>query len=148
MNIFINDSDYQHFYKLIIKNLECEKFKWIKIISYCFLPNHFHFVINMTNRGIEDPNIISNFFWSIQNSYTKYFNKVYERKWQLYEWRFQANIIETEEYYHKCISYVALNPVKHNIVENIDDYKWSSYNQINKKMLEKYKNIELKVLEL
>ena len=147
MNIFLHENDYKYFYKLIIKNISNDKFKNIKIVSFSFLPNHFHFIINITDINIVDPNIISDFFACIQNSYTRYFNKKYERKWQLYEWRFQSKIIQSEKYYHQCISYVALNPLKHWIVDNIDDYKWTSYHQLDKELLNKYKSIELHEFE-
>lgn len=140
MIIFKNEKDFEKFYKIIVKNLE--KYKTIKIISYSFLPNHFHFIVN--NTGTE----LSDFFWNICNSYAKYFNTKYERKWSLFEWRFQAKIIVNEEYLLKCLSYVNFNPMKHEIVKNINDYKWTSYNQFtNKETLEKYKGLILDELE-
>jgi len=62
MNIFKKEEDYKHFYKLLIKNLQLEKFKALKIVSYCLLPNHYHIVINVTDTGIKNPNFISKFF--------------------------------------------------------------------------------------
>jgi len=47
----------------------------------------------------------------------------------------------------QCLAYISFNPVKHQIVDNIDDYKWTSYHQINKKRLEKYKDYILEELE-
>ena len=47
------------------------------------------------------------------------------------------------------MSYVSFNAVKHEIVENINDYKWTSYHQLSKNQkVMKYRNLELRELEL
>jgi len=46
------------------------------------------------------------------------------------------------------MSYVCFNPLKHKIVDNIDDYPWTSYHQLNKTdKVNKYKDLELDDLE-
>ena len=132
---------FERFYKLIIKYLKDENFKEIKILSYCFLPNHFHMIID--NPGVE----ISKFIWNIQNAYWKYFNLKNERKWPVFEWRFKAKIIDNDEYLEQCLAYVNFNALKHKIVDNIDNYKWTSYHQIDKEKIEKYKDLVLEELE-
>lgn len=139
--IFKNDADFERFYKIIIKYSNLEKYKDIKIFSYSFMPNHFHFVIS--NPGAE----LSSFIWNIQNSYAKYFNLKNNRKWQLFEWRFKAKLIKDDDYLEKCLAYVNFNPIKHKIVDNIDNYKWTSYHQIDKSKIEKYKDLILDELE-
>jgi hypothetical protein len=57
-------------------------------------------------------------------------------------------MISSQAYLEQCLAYVIFNPLKHEIVNNIDDYKWSSYHQINKSQLEKYKDLQLDELEL
>ncbi len=139
--IFKNDADFERFYKTIIKYSQCEKYKNIKVFSYSFMPNHFHFII------FTPWDELSSFLWDIQNSYAKYFNLKYSRKGQLFEWRFKAKLIQDEEYLAKCIAYVNFNPLKHQIVDNIDNYKWTSYHQIEKTKIEKYKDLLLDELE-
>lgn len=39
------------------------------------------------------------------------------------------------------------NPLKHNIVDDINNYKWTSYHQINKEKIDKYKDLILDELE-
>jgi hypothetical protein len=57
-------------------------------------------------------------------------------------------MIQDEEYLAKCIAYVNFNPLKHQIVDNIDNYKWTSYHQIDNINIEKYKDLLLEELEL
>ncbi|MBW7954698.1 transposase [Candidatus Gracilibacteria bacterium] len=139
--IFKNDADFERFYKIIIKYSNLEKYKDIKIFSYSFMPNHFHFVIS--NPGAE----LSSFIGNIQNSYAKYFNLKNNRKGQLFEGRFKAKLIKDDDYLEKCLAYVNFNPIKHKIVDNIDNYKWTSYHQIDKSKIEKYKDLILDELE-
>jgi len=127
MIIFKSEIDFERFYKLLIKYSNDEKYRYIKILSYSFLPNHFHFVIS--NPGVE----LSNFMWVLQNAYSKYFNIKYDRRWQLFEGRFKAKLINNQDYLYKCIHYVNFNPLKHKIVSNIKDYKYTSYHQLTKK---------------
>jgi len=47
----------------------------------------------------------------------------------------------------KCLAYVNFNALKHGIVDNINNYKWTSYHQINKKEIEQYKDLFLDELE-
>jgi len=66
----------------------------------------------------------------------------------VFEWRFKAKIIDNDDYLSKCIAYVSFNPLKHEIVDNIDNYKWTSYHQVDKKKIEKYKDLVLDELEM
>jgi len=124
MNIFKNRADFQRFYEIFLHNLKQDTFSEIKIISYSFLPNHFHFVI--FNPGVE----LSLFMWRLQNAYAKYFNLKYDRKWTLFEGRFRAKLIADDKYLYQAMAYVNFNALKHGIVKDIMDYPWTSYHQI------------------
>ena len=98
---------------------------------------------------------ISDFIRKISQSYAMYFKSKYSTlspdskqiKWPVFEWRFKAKILQTEEYLYQCLVYVSMNPVKHNIVDNIEDYKRTSYDKKNKNKINKYWDIELQELE-
>ncbi len=68
-------------------------------------------------------------------------------KLPFFEWRFKAKYIETDEYLEQCLAYINFNPLKHNIVENISDYKWTSYHQLDSNKINKYKDLILSELE-
>ncbi len=143
--IFRNDNDFKRFYKTIIKYNKI--YEGIKILSYSFIPNHFHFIITSIKSGLE----ISDFMRKIQQSYAMYFrlssSPDLRKRWPVFEWRFKTKIIDNDEYLEQCIAYVNFNPLKHKIVDNIDNYKWTSYHKIEKKQISKYKDIILKELE-
>ena len=144
--IFKSDEDFSRFYKYIVKNQKDYSNK-IKIVSYCFIPNHFHFIFQVKETGL----FLSDFMRKIQVSYAMYFKRKYEtglRGIPVFEWRFKAKLIDSDEYLEQCIAYVNFNPLKHEIVDNIDNYKWTSYHQFNKEKLEKYKDLFLGELEI
>jgi REP element-mobilizing transposase RayT len=142
--IFRNSYDFKQFYKYIIKNQKDYSNK-IKIVSYCFLPNHFHFIFENKETGF----FLSDFMRKIQVSYAMYFKRKYgtDSRIPVFEWRFKAKIIENSDYLNKCLAYVNFNPLKHNIVDNIDNYEWTSYHQVNKEQIVKYKDLVLTELE-
>ena len=110
------------------------------------MPNHFHLIVHNLETGLT----LSDFMRKLQVSYAMYFKKNYETglKTPVFEWRFKAKLIKDEKYLAQCIAYVNYNPLKHAIVDNIDNYKWTSYHQIDKKKIEKYSDMILDELEI
>lgn len=96
----------------------------IDMLCYCLMPNHFHLLIKQTqNSGI------STFLSQLTNSYTKYFNAKYKRSGPLFQGTFKAVRIETNEQLIHVSRYIHINPVVARIVRNLEDYKWSSYQE-------------------
>jgi len=126
--IFLNKDDYIRFLSTILRYQE--EFRTIKMYSYCLLPNHYHFLLK--DISIKWKSVIPDFMRKLQNSYAKYFNIKYWTKWQLFEWRYKSNLIDNENYFLSCISYINANSLKHNIVSNINDWPYSSYNYFTK----------------
>ena len=95
----------------------------IKIISYVFMPNHFHFLL----KQISD-NGISIFLSKFSNSYTKYFNTKHKRFGPIFQGVFKSVHIETDEQLIHLSRYIHLNPLVSYIVKEKDflSYPWSS----------------------
>ncbi len=45
-------------------------------------------------------------------------------------------MISSQEYLEKCIAYVNFNPIKHEIVKDIELYPWTSYHQLTQEQKE------------
>ena len=101
--------------------------KLIKLINYCLMPNHFHFLLQQTYDGG-----ISKFLANLQNSYTKYFNVKQSRIGSLFLDQFKAIRIETEEQLIHVSRYIHLNPYTGFVVKNLEElekYPWFSFNE-------------------
>lgn len=109
--------------KKILVGLRKENSIHVEILAYCFMPNHFHFLLKqVTDRGI------SIFMKNLQNGYVKYFNIKNERAGPLFQSMFKAVRIETDEQLLHVSRYIHLNPSTAYLVEpgKLTDYKWSS----------------------
>lgn len=119
-SIFFEENNYQRF----LKNLE--RFRMpLKYNLYAFslLPNHFHLLLQVGKVSI------SKVMQTLITAYTMYVNKKYQRVGHLFQGRFGSIIVEKETYLLQVLRYIHLNPVKAGIIDNIEDYPWSSYKQ-------------------
>lgn len=162
--IFKNKRDYQRFLKLIdfyhyqapplrfsfynrlpikeksefFKRLKKEGKPLVEVITYCLMPNHFHFLIKqLEDRGVSD------FMRNLQNSYARYFNTKYQRNGPLFQSMFKAIRIKTDEQLIHVSRYEHLNPVTAYLIEvkDLKNYPWSSFpGYLNPKLLDDFVN--------
>lgn len=125
--IFQSHRDYNKFLGRIKEN--AEKFA-VEIICYCLMPNHFHFLLKQTS----DNSSITRFMNALQLGYAKYFNTKYERVGPLFQGRFKAKPIETDEYLLQVSAYIHRNPIADlvdsgNLRSLLHTYPYSSYRE-------------------
>jgi len=117
---FKNQLHYTQPYNIVTK-------PFIEIIAYCFMPNHFHLLLRQaTDDGI------SVFMNNYLDSYVRYFNTKHKRRGPLFEGRFKAIRIETDEQLLHVSRYIHLNPYSSFIVKTVDQvfsYPYSSLDQ-------------------
>ena len=116
--IFRNDKDYFRFLNLLAKY--SKEFDW-KIYCYCFLPNHFHLLVQTQKHPL------SLIMKSLQTAYGVYFNKKYNRVGPVFAGRFKSIICQEDEYFLQVSKYIHLNPVRLGLCEDPADYPYSSY---------------------
>lgn len=120
----LNEKAKQTYTKLNPKGLESLR---VKLVSYCLMPNHFHFLIKPAQ---EDG--VTQFLSDISNSYTRYFNIKNKRIGSLFQGTFKSKEILTEESLLQITRYIHLNPVnssKTNPSSSLkpEDYPFSNY---------------------
>lgn len=131
--IFQSGRDYLKFRERAKEN--AIKFK-VDILCYCLMPNHFHFLLKQCS---DIP--IAIFMNTIQLGHAKFFNTKYDRVGPLFQGRFKAKVIDTDEYLLQISAYIHRNPVAHSIDsgnlmdsrnrirERLRTYRYSSYRE-------------------
>lgn len=94
----------------------------VTIHAFCLLPNHFHFSI----RLVEEFDL-SEAMRQIQSTYARSFNRKYMRHGHLYDGRFRSLHIESVDYLDYLSRYIHQNPIKAGLVDNPEDWLFSSY---------------------
>lgn len=92
----------------ISKNDKDEKL--VDFICYCLNQNHYHFILKqLAKKGIEK------FMQRLGNGYTKYFNNKHDCSGSLFQGRYKAVHINSNEYLLHLSTYVNLNGRVHQL---------------------------------
>ncbi|MFZ5942932.1 MAG: transposase [Bacillota bacterium] len=118
-NIFLEYEDKTVFLEKLVKIKETVNFK---LFGYCLMDNHVHLLM-------EESEEIGTSIKRITVSYVHWHNNKYGRKGHLFQNRYLSEPVESEKYLLAVLRYIHQNPLKAMIVERLEDYKWSSYNQ-------------------
>lgn len=95
----------------------------VRILCFCLMPNHFHLLIQQLEEGG-----ISEFMRRVSDSFTRYFNTVNDRVGPLFQGRFKAKIVESDEYLLQLSKYIHRNPLTLPMWKNrLSEYGFSSY---------------------
>lgn len=117
-SIFRSNRDRQTF--LFFLGKAARRFQW-SVTAWVLMTNHFHLVIQTL-----EPNLSRGMQW-LNGAYANWFNRVHHRCGHLFQGRFKALLIDKEAYFAEVLRYVVLNPVRANICESPEQYRWSSY---------------------
>jgi putative transposase len=96
----------------------------IRIHTYCLMTNHYHLLVET-----PEPNLSRAIQW-LNVSYASYFNRKRSRCGHLFQGRYSAILVDADAYFKYLSRYIHLNPVRAGIVEEVIQYKWSSYQAI------------------
>jgi putative transposase len=119
---FFADDDYLFYLECL--NDACLKHN-VLVHAYVLMTNHVHLLMTPCHK-MSIPKVMQ----SIGRRYVQYINKTYRRTGTLWEGRYKASLVDTENYLLACYRYIELNPVRAAMVEHPADYPWSSY-QVN-----------------
>jgi REP element-mobilizing transposase RayT len=96
--------------------------KKVRVIAYCLMPNHYHFLVRQES---DEP--AGNLPQLMFNSYSKAYNKMYSHSGTLFEGRFRAKVIQTTSHLLHLCRYIHGNPVKDGMVAEPGDWLYSNY---------------------
>ncbi len=129
---------------------------FVDVYGYCIMGNHFHLLVKMENpedytdeelksrlalffrkdkRIITDGQLpyfrdklsnLSEYVKEIKQRFTRFYNKSHNKTGYFWGDRFKSVILESGDTLINMLAYIDLNPVRANIVEKPEDYRWSS----------------------
>ena len=119
--IFFDEEDFTDFLTVLG---QVTKRYHLLLHSYCLMPNHYHLLIETPEgnlaRGMRQLN----------GAYTQHANQRHQRVGHLFQGRYRSILIDKENYLLELSRYIALNPVRANLVEDPKDWPWSAYPQL------------------
>jgi len=119
--IFFKEENYIYFLRKIRNHIPAS----VDILSYCLMPNHFHFLMATSDRF--DLEGFRNSWKIILISYTKGINKQKNRTGSLFQQHTKSKQIDTNEYALACFTYIHQNPLSSGLVKTIAEWDFSSY---------------------
>ncbi len=131
------------------------KLYFVEILGFTILDNHFHGLVRMhPENGFSDVEIrrrldafyqgdkvvnetviakyrgklssLSEFVKEIKQGFTRFYNKEHKRNGFFWGQRFKSLIVENGQTLINCLAYIDLNPVRANIVDRPEYYRWCS----------------------
>jgi REP element-mobilizing transposase RayT len=117
-NIFFEDKNYHYFLSKVKVAFEDK----IDLISYCLMPNHFHFLVMVKEDGV-----LEQAMQKISTGYTRAINQAYNRTGHLFQGRFKNKLIPSNEYLLHLSRYILRNPLRAGLVKKLEDWNYSSY---------------------
>jgi len=117
-DIFLTEKDYKKFLRYIELAKEKSDFA---LLAYCLMTNHVHLLLKEGKEEIGDS------IRRIAVGYAQYHNRIHGRTGHLFQNRYQSEPVNDDSYFLVVSRYIHQNPLKAGIVQNIDDYEWSSY---------------------
>jgi len=117
-SIYKDSSDNLKFLDLLQEAIT--KYSW-RLYAYVLMGNHYHLLFEtpgMTlSRGMKD----------LDGDYVEAFNFRHSRVGHLFQGRFKAQLVDSENYLLEVCRYIVLNPVRAGFVKDPGDWIWSSY---------------------
>lgn len=119
------------------------KKRLVNFVCYCLNPNHYHFLLEqVSEKGVEK------FMHRLGTGYTQYFNRKNKRSGALFQSKFKAAYIDTNEYLLHLSSYINQNGKVHKInsslhKSSLDEYLGKEKGICSKEIIvDQFKNIK------
>jgi len=120
-DIFIDDADREKF--LLLLKDEVIQQGWV-CYAWCLMDNHYHFLMETPEanlaRGMQ----------RLNGRYTQCFNRSHGRVGHIFQGRYKAILVEKESHLLELCRYIVLNPVRAGMVDDVRQWRWSSYNDM------------------
>lgn len=123
--------------------------------AWTLIPNHFHFVVRTKEKNqiieylsnlpedyltqteisflsgkIDTATLVLFEFTRMMQAYTAIYNKMYDRKGNLFHRSLKRVRIKDDRQFRKVVVYVHKNAEKHKLVDDFREFQWSSWHEL------------------
>lgn len=116
--IYRDDMDRERFLAMLAK---VKREIGFDLYAYVLMPNHYHILIRTREENL------SKIMQLLNSRYSMYFNWKHRRVGHLFQGRYKSLIVQDDRYLLDLVSYIHLNPMRKNMVKDINEFKWSSH---------------------
>lgn len=116
--VFHKDGDYLAFTRIL--SLACER-HFMRLLSYCLMPNHFHFVLWPQRNG-DLPRMMQ---W-LTTCHVRRYHRHYQGSGHVWQGRYKSFAAQASGYLLTLLRYVERNPVRAKLVRRAENWRWSS----------------------
>lgn len=118
--IFASERDYLAFEQAVAETLGLYS---MRILGYCWLPNHWHFVL-----WPEEDGQLSAFLQRLTNTHTHRWQRAKRQVGygHLYQGRFKSFPVESDEHFYAVLRYVERNAVRARLCRTAEAWRWGS----------------------
>ena len=118
--IFEDEEDNLKFLKILKEYKEICQYK---VYAYCLMGNHLHLLLK------EEKEELQSIMKRIAGKYVYWFNTKYQRTGHLFQDRFKSEPVDDNKYFLTVLRYIHQNPLKAQLVDNINEYPFNSYKE-------------------
>ncbi len=118
--LFHTPNDYEAFIRVVQETLLILS---MRILVYCLMPNHWHFVLWPALDGQ-----LSHFMQQMTSTHVRRWHKARHSDGQghVYQERFKAFPVQDDDHFYTVCRYVERNPVRAGVVARAEDWVWGS----------------------
>ncbi len=116
---FLDDDDRQRYLQCLREAMLRYR---VRLHAYVLMSNHVHLLLTP-----GEPGALSRMMHTFGRNYAALFNGRHRRTGTLWEGRYKACLVDSQDYFLACSRYIELNPVRAWMVAQPDEYPWSSY---------------------
>ncbi|MBV1961072.1 MAG: transposase [Immundisolibacteraceae bacterium] len=117
-DVYLDDIDRQRFLEVLSEVVE--RFNWV-CHAYCLMDNHYHLLIETPEGNL------SLGMRQLNGVFTQRFNRRHQRVGHVFQGRYKAILLQEDAYLLELCRYIVLNPVRAQMVQQPDDWRWSSF---------------------
>jgi putative transposase len=120
LSLFDKDGNFDAFERDLV---EAHREHAIRLLAYCLMPNHWHFVLWPAADGE-----LTAFLRWLTHTHTQRWHAHYHTagSGHLYQGRFKAFPVEEDDHLYRVLRYVERNPLRAGLVRRAQDWRWSS----------------------